>query len=222
MAREEVTGDLAPGRLSRDQWRGRTPSGRPAPASSGSGCRITLVPSALVTLDRLPLTPSGKIDRRALPTPDKHRPALDEGFRGAPDGHRSPAGEDLGPASRGRAGGASTTASSSSGGHSLLAMQLLSRIHAATRVDVPLAKFFETPTVAHMAEWIDAARPTGRGRAPIPPVPRGRRLSASVAQEHLWLLEQAEPRPPSPNISHVLASHGAPGRRRPPTAASMR
>jgi amino acid adenylation domain-containing protein len=161
-----------------------------------------MVPSALVTLDRLPLTPSGKIDRRALPAPDRHRPALDEGFvapRTATEALLARIWAQLLVVEQVGAHDSFFEL----GGHSLLAMQLLSRIHAATRVDVPLLKFFETPTVAHMAEWIDAARPTGRGRAPIPPVPRGRRLSASVAQEHLWLLEQAEPHPPSPNISHV-------------------
>ena len=200
IAREEVTGDLR--LVAYLVINGEVaPPGCPAPlppgAAAGSHGAIGACHARPTPAD------AQREDRSAgTPTPDRHRPALDEGFvapRTATEALLARIWAQLLVVEQVGVHDSFFEL----GGHSLLAMQLLSRIHAATRVDVPLLKFFETPTVAHMAEWIDTARPTGRGRAPIPPVPRGRRLSASVAQEHLWLLEQAEPHPPSPNISHV-------------------
>jgi acyl carrier protein len=112
-----------------------------------------MVPSAFVFIDSLPLMPSGKVDRRALPDPDESRPELQSAFV-AP---RTPTEELL----------TKTWAEVLKlekvgihdnffelGGHSLLATQLISRLRDAFRVDLPLRSLFETPTVAGLAAQV--------------------------------------------------------------------
>jgi amino acid adenylation domain-containing protein len=116
-----------------------------------------MLPSAYVFLDALPLIPNGKVDRAALPAPGTHRPELDAPFV-AP---RTPAevllaslwSEVLGLQEIGVHDNFFTEL----GGHSLLATQLVSRVREAFRVDLPLARLFEAPTVAELAAAIDRA-----------------------------------------------------------------
>ncbi|WDD36955.1 amino acid adenylation domain-containing protein (plasmid) [Nostoc sp. UHCC 0926] len=113
-----------------------------------------MLPSALVLLEALPLAPSGKVDRRALPAPDTLRSDLEKGF--IPP--RTPAEETV-------------TAIWSDvlkqkqvgihdnffdlGGHSLLATQVISRLRAAFEVEFPLRSLFEEPTIARLVERIE-------------------------------------------------------------------
>ena len=166
-----------------------------------------MVPSALVQLDQLPLTPSGKVDRRALPPPDRDRPDLPTGFvdpRRATEA--TVAGiwaQVLGLDRIGRHDGFFDL-----GGHSLLALQVLARIQAATGVEVPLTRFFETPTVAEIADFIDGAHATELVPAPIPRVSRRRALPASYAQERLWSFDRLAPRSPASNIAYAIRLDG--------------
>ncbi|HWI65532.1 MAG TPA: condensation domain-containing protein, partial [Symbiobacteriaceae bacterium] len=81
------------------------------------------------------------------------------------------------------------------GGHSLLATQLASRIRDAWKVELPLVTLFEAPTIATMAERIEAARLQQDGLAvpPIVPVPREDAEVLSFSQQRLWFLDQLEP-----------------------------
>ena len=129
-----------------------------------------MMPSAFVVLDKLPLTLNGKVDRRALPAPERRIKA----YR-AP---RTPQEQilceifaDLLPVDR----VGIDDDFFELGGHSLLAMQLVSRVRntlgsklAARGIDVPLRVFFENPTVAAIAEYIEGARGTISGR-PLAP-----------------------------------------------------
>ncbi|MFC6023703.1 condensation domain-containing protein, partial [Plantactinospora solaniradicis] len=78
------------------------------------------------------------------------------------------------------------------GGHSLLATQVVSRIRAVFAVEVPVAALFDGPTIAGLAEVIDAASP-GVVAAPIVPVDRDGLLPLSFAQQRLWFLAQLDP-----------------------------
>ncbi|MFE7098408.1 non-ribosomal peptide synthetase, partial [Streptomyces erythrochromogenes] len=128
-----------------------------------------MLPAAFVALDALPLTTSGKVDRRALPAPDFHNPATGR----AP---RTPYEEQLcglfgevlglpGPVSI-------DDGFFDLGGHSLLAMKLLGRIRTALGADLGMRALFEAPTVAalgrRLARHPDPAGPasTGSGDAP--------------------------------------------------------
>jgi amino acid adenylation domain-containing protein len=109
-----------------------------------------MIPSAFVVLDALPLTPSGKIDRKALPVPARNG-SEPKGTFAVP---RTPVEELL------------TQIWSDVlrldkvgihddffevGGHSLLATQIASRIRRTFSIDLPLRCLFEAPTVAEMA-----------------------------------------------------------------------
>ena len=115
-----------------------------------------MVPAAFVLLPELPLNPNGKVDRNALPLP--------EGDAYAAHGHGAPQGdvrettlagiwEDLLRVKRiGRHDHFFEL-----GGHSLLAMQLVSRIRTILRIDIPVRRVFESPTVAGFSDYIDKA-----------------------------------------------------------------
>jgi amino acid adenylation domain-containing protein len=113
-----------------------------------------MVPSSLIVLDKLPLSPNGKVDRQALPAP-----------------------EDVG-SERKRIFVAPRTSTEVSladiyrqvlkiehigihdnffelGGDSLLAVQLVSRVRQTLRVELPLGRLFETPNIAELAEFIE-------------------------------------------------------------------
>jgi acyl carrier protein len=109
-----------------------------------------MVPSAFVPLQRLPLTPSGKVDRRALPVPDQARPELGKSFV-AP---RSPIEEVLAGIWREVLGVEQVGVDDNFfelGGHSLLATQVISRLRHSFQVDMPLRCLFEAPTLADLA-----------------------------------------------------------------------
>jgi acyl carrier protein len=109
-----------------------------------------MVPSAFVLLDALPLTPSGKMDRRALPAPSTARPALGAAYV-AP----RTAVEELLAGIWAEVLGLERIGIHDSffelGGHSLLATQVVARVRDAFRIDLPLRSLFEAPTVANLA-----------------------------------------------------------------------
>ncbi|MFC1718136.1 AMP-binding protein [Candidatus Poribacteria bacterium] len=109
-----------------------------------------MIPSVFVTLDALPLTATGKIDRLALPDPGAERPELDTPFV-AP---RSPVEETLAEIWSQVLDLDEVGVHDSFfelGGHSLLVTQIVSRVASTFRVKVPLRSLFQSPTVADIA-----------------------------------------------------------------------
>jgi amino acid adenylation domain-containing protein len=166
-----------------------------------------MVPGAFVMLEALPLTPSGKLDRRALPAPEH---ATAEERRVAP---RTPVEELLAGiwAEILRLETVGVTDSFFElGGHSLMAIRVVSRVRESLGVELPLRVLFEAPTVAELSARVEALR---RAELPVlpPVVPVGRTgpLPLSFAQERLWFLDRLEPGSAFYNVPAALRLGGA-------------
>jgi acyl carrier protein len=124
-----------------------------------------MVPSRFVILDSLPLTHNGKLDRKALPAPS----ACEQASRGTAIAPRT-APEEL------VAGMFREVLKRTDigvfdnffdlGGDSLMAARLMSRLRAASGMNLPLRSLFEHPTVARLAEAIDALSWLSKSSAP--------------------------------------------------------
>ncbi|MGH7186650.1 MAG: condensation domain-containing protein, partial [Pseudomonadota bacterium] len=145
-----------------------------------------MVPAAVVVLDAVPLTPNGKLDRRALPAPEGGKTMEFE----APS---TPAEEIL-------AGLWADLLQLEAvgrrdhffelGGHSLLATRLVARVREFFRLELPIRAVFEHPELAALARAIDGA---ARGVA-LPPIEAHPEHTPklSFAQQRLWFLAQWE------------------------------
>ncbi|MFJ9476074.1 amino acid adenylation domain-containing protein [Streptomyces mirabilis] len=156
-----------------------------------------LIPTAFVVLDRMPLTPNGKVDRRALPTPSVSARASSRG----PRNEREEVlcrilAEVLGLPRVGIDDGFFDL-----GGHSLLATRLISRVRAALGVDLSIRDLFAAPTVAGLAQVLD--RVGGTRRRPVLRARRPERTPLSHAQQRLWFLNRLEG--PSPTYNMPIA-----------------
>ena len=165
-----------------------------------------MVPTALVVLERLPLTPTGKTDRRALPAPAG---AAQDGCSAAP---RS-ATEEVLAGIWGSVLGVERVGMEADffelGGHSLLATQVVSRVRQAFGVELPLRDLFEAPTVAGLAGRVEAA--LASRHAAVPPVARrtgNGPVPLSFAQQRLWFIDQLDPWSPTYNMPTALRIRG--------------
>ncbi|ASS75351.1 hypothetical protein CIG75_10345 [Tumebacillus algifaecis] len=169
-----------------------------------------MVPSAFVSLTQLPLTPSGKVDRKALPQPAD--------FVSAERAYVAPRTETE----------TMLTQLWSSvlrvdrigmhdnffelGGHSLLATQAVALMQEKMRIDLPLRALFEHPTVAEFAAWIEERTATGDlSFAVLPqlPIARPSKLPLSFAQQRLWMLDQLLPDRAAYNMPFAVRMEGA-------------
>ena len=117
---------------------------------------VYMIPAAFVMLDKFPLTPNGKVDRRALPAPDSRRTDEGKPFK-AP---RTTTEEVLADIWRDVLGLEQVGIEDNffeSGGHSLKATQVLSRVREAFQVELPLRQFFAAPVILDQAAAIEAA-----------------------------------------------------------------
>ncbi|HJP95294.1 MAG TPA: amino acid adenylation domain-containing protein, partial [Pyrinomonadaceae bacterium] len=164
-----------------------------------------MIPSFFVRLDAMPLTPNGKVDKRALPAPELSRHDL-EGVFVAP---RSPIEEMLAQIWSDVLGLEQIGVHDSFfelGGHSLLVTQVVTRARAAFKIDLPLRSLFERQTIARLAEAVEQALAEGKGEAepPLTRVPRTEHLPLSSAQQRLWFLAQLNPESTAYNIPRVF------------------
>jgi len=168
-----------------------------------------MVPVAWVEMQRLPLSPNGKVDRKHLPLPEYQRPER----AGEYQGPRTPAEEVM-------AGIWAEVLKLEQvgvhdqffelGGHSLLATQVVSRIRQGFQVELPLRALFEAPTVAGLTERVEALQREQQGMLapPIRQVPRTGPLPLSFAQQRMWFLDRLEPGSSAYTVPHSLRLKG--------------
>jgi amino acid adenylation domain-containing protein len=172
-----------------------------------------MVPSVYVELESLPLTPSGKLDRKALLELEGTRLET----RSKSEGPRTKLEEDLTEIWRKVLGLERVGVHDNFfelGGHSLLATQVMSRVRATFGVEVPLRALFENPTVEGLAAAVGAA--LGAGVAPHAAAKAanghedgastfaGSLTPASFAQQRLWFLDQLDPGQTVYVIDHAI------------------
>jgi len=152
-----------------------------------------MIPSAFMRMKAFPLTSNGKVNRRALPTPDTSRSHLEEDLV-APRDRIEQAISQIWVQVLGVEHLGVYDNFFELGGHSLLATQVISHIRDILKVELPLRRLFESPTIAGLAAGIREARETepGRKAPPIVPVSRDRKLPLSFAQQRLWLLDRLQ------------------------------
>ncbi|HEV2800537.1 MAG TPA: non-ribosomal peptide synthetase, partial [Pyrinomonadaceae bacterium] len=116
-----------------------------------------MIPAAFVVLDKLPLSPNGKVDRRALPIPDQARPVLRQEYVRARNGVEQQLVDIWVEVLRVERIGVHDDFFEL-GGDSLIATRLVSRVRRSLDVEVPLATLFKHTTVASLAEYIAAGQ----------------------------------------------------------------
>lgn len=166
-----------------------------------------MVPATFVLLPALPLMPNGKIDRKALPKPDSDRVADDFEPAATPtqDLVAGIWADILGLERVGR-----RDQFFELGGHSLLATQVMSRVRATFRIELPLRTLFDHPTVEAFSTAIDHAVAQGGGaQAPaLVPMPTTDDMPLSFAQQRLWFLTQMDPESGAYNLPFALRLGG--------------
>jgi len=167
-----------------------------------------MVPGQLLLLPRLPLTPSGKIDKRALTDPEKIYEAS------APEFHEPRTAAEAMLANiwtevLGRERVSIDDNFFELGGHSLLATLVAARVREAFAVELPLNRLFDSPTVAGLAQFIEEEQLNDVAPPRIQPASRNGKLPLSFAQRQMWLDEQEEPGSSRRNVPVLLNYSGA-------------
>ncbi|HYO72163.1 MAG TPA: amino acid adenylation domain-containing protein, partial [Archangium sp.] len=167
-----------------------------------------MVPAAIVELPAFPLTPSGKVDRKALPMPGALQgsagfiaPRTDTERKLAELWSRTLGVERVGV----------TDSFFELGGHSLLATQLVSRVRKEFGVELPLRAVFESPRLEELARRVEEAPRIPTGAAAPPPLVAHRgpkEVVLSFAQQRLWFLERLRPGSVAYNIPYGVRLTG--------------
>ncbi|MEL6748819.1 MAG: amino acid adenylation domain-containing protein, partial [Pseudomonadota bacterium] len=160
-----------------------------------------MLPGVITVLDQMPQTPSGKIDRRALPEPvwetasgnlhtetEQLLASLWNSVLKRPVQDAQAHFFDL-------------------GGHSLIAAQLAARIRDSFAVELPLRTLFAYPVLAELASWIDQQQ-SGDILPPITPQTADAELTLSYAQHTFWLRSQLDQQTEVHNMHLALQLDG--------------
>ncbi|MCP4156737.1 MAG: amino acid adenylation domain-containing protein, partial [bacterium] len=165
-----------------------------------------MVPAFYVFLKKIPLTPNGKADRRALPAPELKGDSTYIAPRDSIEKKLSEIWLDLLEGKRKQTGKTGTVGIDENffrmGGHSLSAAILMTRIHKAFDVRMPLAEVFKTPTIRGLAVKI---KKTGEDKyTAIEPVEKKEYYEMSPPQKRLYILQQMDRRNTVYNMPQLI------------------
>ncbi|WP_017328296.1 non-ribosomal peptide synthetase [Synechococcus sp. PCC 7336] len=168
-----------------------------------------MVPTAFVILEDFPLTPNGKVNRKAFPAPPAIAPQLADAAVLPQTPTQAKLCQIWTPILA-RDGIGIDDNFFDLGGHSLLATQIISRIRTEFGVELPLRSLFATPTIAAIAEQIERLLQVERQEVAIaiPTVPRDRPLPLSLAQQRLWIEDRLYPNNPAYTIPIAVRLEG--------------
>ena len=152
----------------------------------GNSLPSPMIPSLFLPVDEMPLTPNGKIDRKAFPMPE------DLAELAVPTTPTERYLLDLWKELFGHGAIGVDSDFFELGGHSLIIAQLCARIREHLGVELHPKTIFETPTVELLAEYVDRSE-HGEPIPPIRAVDRDRKLLLSFAQERVWFLQELVP-----------------------------
>ncbi|OBQ39962.1 MAG: non-ribosomal peptide synthetase [Anabaena sp. MDT14b] len=162
-----------------------------------------MIPHTLMVMEKLPVLPNGKLDRKSLPEPDLS--AIQSEF--IPP--QTPTQEIIAKIWAEVLGIEKIGIHDNFlelGGHSLLASLVISRLREALSLELSIASLFAAPTIATFSEQIGTSvqnlLPT------LEPVPRNIELPLSLTQQRFWFLDQMEGANPAYNIVRVLNLQG--------------
>ncbi len=165
-----------------------------------------MVPSSTVLLESIPLTATGKIDRKRLP-----EAALKGTASRSFEGPRTVTEEMLCGIWSDVLGVDKVSVHNDFfelGGHSLRATQVGARIRESFGLALPLRALFEATTVAELASRIEASSGQDHGHETMALLPRDRDLPLSFSQERLWFFDQMEPESATYNIAGAIRLEG--------------
>ena len=164
-----------------------------------------MVPAQLMRLDAMPLSPSGKLDRRALPEPVwQTREHIEP---------ESPLQQQIAAIWREVLGLPRIGLRDdffALGGHSLLATQIISRTRQACDVELPLRTLFEASELGTFAEQVGLIQASGQRnqQTAIAKVDRSLPVPLSYSQQRMWFLWQMEPDSPAYNVGGMARLRG--------------
>ncbi|MCU0286474.1 MAG: amino acid adenylation domain-containing protein, partial [Acidobacteria bacterium] len=166
-----------------------------------------MIPSYFVHLEKIPLTPNGKIDRKALPKPeliagDSYTAPRDEIEKKLVELWAEILGRDEAHASQLHTSIGIADNFFQLGGHSLKATILVSKIHKEFNVKVPLAEIFRAPTIGELAKYIKENNK--EFHISVEPVEKREYYALSSAQKRMYFLQQLELSSTSYNMPLVL------------------
>ncbi|SOD91592.1 non-ribosomal peptide synthetase [Streptomyces sp. Ag109_G2-15] len=163
-----------------------------------------MIPSAVVVMDRIPLTHNGKVDRSALPEPIPRATATERVAEATP--HEAVLQTlfadvlGLDPERVGRDDDFFDL-----GGHSVLASRLINRARSVLNAAITLRDVFDTPTVSGLARALSVGLPD---RSPVRATARSDRLPLSYGQARMWFLHRMDPSSIAYHIPYLIRLSG--------------